>query len=35
MQMGYIKNLLWKNRDRISSAPNANAALTYVLYEHI
>ena len=36
MQMGYIKNVLWKkNRQQIANAPNANPALTYVLYEHI
>jgi hypothetical protein len=34
-QMEYIKVLLWRNRQRIKSAPNPNAELTYVLYEHI
>jgi hypothetical protein len=33
--MEYIKLLLWKHRERIKAAPNANAELTYVLYEHI
>jgi len=34
-QMEYIKVLLWRNRQRIKAAPDANAELSYVLYEHI
>ena len=35
VQMQYIKNLIWKNKERISKAENCNAEATYVLYDHI
>jgi hypothetical protein len=35
MQMGYIKNLIWKNKARIAASHNQNMETTYVLYEHI
>ena len=33
--MQYIKHIVWKQKDRIKSAKNANAETTYVLYEHV
>lgn len=35
VQMQYIKNLIWKNKERILKAENCNAEATYVLYDHI
>jgi len=35
VQMQYIKNLIWKNKERITTAPNSIAEATYVLYDHI
>lgn len=33
MQMDIIKGVIWEQRERIKSAANANAEVTYVLYE--
>jgi hypothetical protein len=35
IQMQYIKNLVWQNRERINAAEEPNAEVTYLLYEHI
>lgn len=35
IQMQYIKNLVWQNRERISAADEPHAEVTYMLYEHI
>ena len=34
-QMEYIKNHIWKNRQRIREADNTIAEVTYVMYEHV
>jgi hypothetical protein len=35
VQMQYIKNIIWHQRQRIKASADPNAEATYVLYEHI
>ena len=35
VQMQYIKNVVWKNRERVNAAETPNAEVTYLMYEHV